>query len=199
MSFDNSQFRDEAKKAQDLIDEASEFHKLKKRGTIILSINMVLALIILAYYQITDMYSLWFYASLVYAIVSLIFLIRRVLKKEVPSKEDNYIFGEKLGNKMAKTPQKFILEAMMMSLFFIIITGIFSSIYAVFFTELDIVYKVIAGVSGFFGAIFMTMILISTFIQYKQLLMAQEFQNKMAMHVSEELRNSAIKSWLDKD
>ena len=65
---------------------------------------------------------------------------------------------------------------------FIVLTDLFSMIWAIFFTDIGIVYKIIAGVSGFFGAIFMLAILITTFIQYKQLVETQKFMNEVTIN-----------------
>lgn len=164
--------------------EQKEFNKRRKIGLWILSINLIITLAFLIYYYMTDVKfinSIGYYVMMIYFIGSIFLLIRRIFKKTVTD-ESNYIFGSKLGDKMVKTPQKFILEAMLMSLTLIIITDIFSFIYAIFFTDIGIVYKVIAGVSGFFGAIFMTAILITTFIQYKQLVESQKFINAMTLN-----------------
>jgi hypothetical protein len=149
------------------MENISDFEIRRRRGLKILLVNEFIAVASLYYIKYNP--ARWiFYTLIAYAIISTILLFNRVFKRE--SDESNYIFGKKLGNKMNSTPQKFILEAMLMSLTFIILTGIASSFYSIFFTEIDLVYKIIIGISGFFGAIFMTAILITTFIQYRQLM-----------------------------
>jgi predicted CDP-diglyceride synthetase/phosphatidate cytidylyltransferase len=150
------------------MENISDFEKRRRRGLNILLVNEFIAVVSLYYLKYNN--TSWIKYTLIgYAIISTILLFNRALKNK-PSDNDDYIFGKTLGNKMNSTPQKFILEAMLMSLSFIILTGIASSIYSISFTEIDLVYKIIIGISGFFGAIFMTAILISTFIQYKQLM-----------------------------
>ena len=161
------------------MENISDFEIRRKRGLRILLVNEFIA--VASLYYIKSNPASWIrYTLIAYAIISTILLFNRAFKRE--SDESNYIFGKKLGNKMNSTPQKFILESMLMSLTFIILTGIASSFYSIFFTEIDLVYKIIIGISGFFGAIFMTMILITTFIQYRQLMEAQAIINVMAIN-----------------
>lgn len=185
-----------------------DFNRKRRNGLIILIINEFLAVFCLFFFKIK--FNWLFYTSLIYFIVSTLLLFNRLLKKKPKVKEDNsnYIYGKKLGDKMFKVPQKFILEAMLMSLSFIIIADIVSFLYAIFFTNISTVYKIVAGVSGFFGAIFMLMILITTFQQYKQLNEAQDFVNQMTLQnakneimqdvFKEELKGGEIQKWLKK-
>lgn len=90
--------------------------------------------------------------------------------------EDNYVFGS-LGKKMQNISPKFILEAMMMSLIFLILGDLAWMIYSIFFTSLNLALKIISSVSSFFGAILMIAILISTFQSWKQISMIIDIQS----------------------
>jgi len=159
------------------MESLNDFDKRRKRGLKILLVNEALALASLYYYKLGG--ADWiFYICIGYFVFSTLLLMNRIFKTK-PSDDSNYIFGERLGDKMKTTPQKFIYEVMMMSLSFIIVAGIASSIFSVFFTEISIVYKIIISISGVFGALFMLMILITTFQQYKQLIEAQDMLKVM--------------------
>lgn len=158
-----------------------KFQKKRKFGLWILWINLILAILV---YYFTFQNKIWFYIMAIYILFSVAFLVNRYKKKQ-PTKTENYIFGEKLGEKMQTTGQKFIFEAMMMSLVFIILGDIAGTIYTLFFTNLALVVKIIAGISGFFGGLFMLMILISTFQSYKTMQTINEVKDLMSEAVSD--------------
>jgi hypothetical protein len=155
-----------------------EFNKKRKRGLRILYINEILSLI--AIYFVWNEFDWIFYVTLAYLIFSTLLLIKRIFKTK-PKENDSYIFGETIGNKMNKTPQKFIFEVMLMSLSFIIAMDLFGTTYTLFWTDISLIYKIITGVSGYFGGAFMLMILISTFQQYKQFIQSQQIMNQWTL------------------
>jgi hypothetical protein len=82
-------------------------------------------------------------------------------------KEDNYIFGSSLGNKMMGVSQIFILRSIIASLSLLVLADLAGSIYAIFFTDISMFMKIVSAISGIFGAILMSAIVIMTFQQYK--------------------------------
>jgi uncharacterized membrane protein YeaQ/YmgE (transglycosylase-associated protein family) len=101
------------------------------------------------------------------------------------AENSDFIFGKKLGNKFQNTKQRFILEAMMFSLMFLILGDLAGTIYTLFFVKVGIVVKIIAAISGSFGAVFMLMILISTFQSYKSYLEIMAVQNVLSSAVDD--------------
>ena len=151
------------------METQEEFNRKRKIGLRILWVNLICAA--LGFLWVPS--NLYLYILIGYTILSLVLLANRYRKycpeNQTPEKE-NYIFGQKLGSNMMKTPQKFILEATMMSLVFITLGSLAGCIYGVFFSELSLFWKIVSGVSGTFGAILMIMVLITTFQSYKALI-----------------------------
>ena len=107
------------------------------------------------------------------------------------AQDNNFIFGKSIAGKFNTTKQRFILEAMMFSLVFMIIGDIVGTFYTLFYTKLAIAPMIIIGISGFFGAIFMLMILISTYQSYNSylgILSVQEELQKLIDDTPKELK-----------
>lgn len=105
--------------------------------------------------------------------------------------EENFVFGAKAGSKLSKISPRFIMEAMMFSLIFIIIGDLAGTIYAIFYTALSTAPKVIAGISGVFGAVFMFAILVSTYQSYRSLveiLKVQKILGEAVQDVNKDLK-----------
>lgn len=91
----------------------------------------------------------------------------------------NYVFGNILGNMMAKVDMRTQLEASLMSMFLILLGIIASMIYMFLYTNFSLGYKIFLSVNGFAGFIFISSFLITTFQQYQSYMKAVEFQKEL--------------------
>lgn len=147
-----------------------DFNKLRKRGLIILGINLILALLSLLYKtdNLTIKIIIWGYLAL-----SIILFFNRLFKtkpRDNKSIENDkyYIFGKKLGEKMNKTSLKFQYEAQMMGYVMILSSLLFYVFYTIFFQEATWYWKAFYLFNSLAGIIIIGSNLTSTIQQYIQ-------------------------------
>jgi len=81
--------------------------------------------------------------------------------------KSNYIFPKFIADVMGKVDQRVQYEASMLSMFFMMIGLLLSVIYGSIYTDFKLWFKITLWVNAFFGLLFMTSYLITTFQQYK--------------------------------
>jgi hypothetical protein len=78
-----------------------------------------------------------------------------------------YIFPNFLAKSMAKVNEKTQYESSMMSMFFILLGILFTSLYLIIFQEsFNLWMKIMTGVNGFFAFVFISSYLVTTYQQY---------------------------------
>jgi len=87
--------------------------------------------------------------------------------KEQTKQKNNYIFPDALGTWMAKIDLRTQYEGSMLSMLFIMIGLIIMAVYSIFYTDVSLFMKIMIGINGFFGVLFMWSFLVTTFQQYK--------------------------------
>jgi O-antigen/teichoic acid export membrane protein len=84
----------------------------------------------------------------------------------------DYIFPQKLADFMGKITMRTQMEATMLSLTFIMFGMIFFAVYIIFFLEATKFFKIGVAVNSFFGLMFLSSYLVTTYQQYKTYKMA---------------------------
>lgn len=94
----------------------------------------------------------------------------------MPKKDENYVFPDMMAKLMAKLDTRTQMEASMMSLIVILLGVIVMTFYTIFFTDLGIFPKVMVGINGIAGFVFLSSYLVTSFQQYQSYLLAQNIQ-----------------------
>lgn len=93
--------------------------------------------------------------------------------------KSNYIFPEKLGNKMASVPVRTQLEASMMSMVFILIGMILMGVYFSIYAAWPWYIKILFVINLIAGAGMMLSYLVTTFQQYRTVMEVIEVQKEI--------------------
>ena len=88
-----------------------------------------------------------------------------------------YIFPNLLAKAMAKVDLRTQYEASMLSMTFIMVGLVVSVVYFIIYLDFALWYKIILGINGLAGVIFMSSYLITTYQQYKSYMEIIVFQN----------------------
>ena len=91
----------------------------------------------------------------------------------------NYIFPNFLAKAMAKVDQRTQYEASMLSMTLICCGLILSVVYLLLYAKLALWYLVVLIINCLAGILFMSSYIITTFMQYKQLMKILEFQKEL--------------------
>ena len=106
--------------------------------------------------------------------------------KEKKPDSKNYVFGDLFGNAMAKTTQKFQMEASMMAVVMLIIGIFLTGIYVCFFTNFGLYFKIMTGTNTFFGMLLMYSNLVGLFQAYRSYMEVMEVQESIKNMMSDE-------------
>ena len=82
----------------------------------------------------------------------------------------NYIFPRRIARAMIRISQRTQYEATLMSLAVILLGLTLMVIVTIFFTDASAFIKIMAGINGLAGFIFLSSFLVTTFQQYKNYL-----------------------------
>jgi len=106
--------------------------------------------------------------------------MKRKNRKKKRLSESNYMIPSPLAKLMEKVDMRTQYEASLLSMSFILVGLILSTIYMTFFvTGLQTWYKVTLIINMLAGFVFLSSFLVTTFQQYKSYLKAREFQEEM--------------------
>lgn len=96
-----------------------------------------------------------------------------------PEKKEsgNYVFPKGLGQAMAKVSPRTQYEAGMMSMIFIMLGLLVTTIYTVFFTGASLFLKIFVPFNTLCGFVLLSSYLVTTFQQYQSYLMAMGVMN----------------------
>jgi len=98
-------------------------------------------------------------------------------------KKENYIFGNVVGNAMAKTSMRFQYEASMMSIVMLCLGMLVTAVYMIGWSDFSLFFKIMVGINAFFGVVFMWSFLITTF---------QQYQNYLAVEAAQKIFTDAV-------
>jgi len=97
--------------------------------------------------------------------------------------KNNYIFPNVMANAMSRMTPKLQMESSMMSMFFMMIGLILTCIYSMFYLDIELWFKIVVVINGFFGIIFMFSYLASTFQSYKTYCDVQDMQKEQEINL----------------
>ena len=105
---------------------------------------------------------------------------KKVKKRKKKLSESNYCIPSPLARMMEKVDMRTQYEASLLSMAFILVGLMLSTVYMTFFvTGLQTWYKVTLIINMLAGFVFLSSFLVTTFQQYKSYLKAREFQEEM--------------------
>ena len=105
---------------------------------------------------------------------------KKVKKRKKKLSESNYCIPSPLAKMMEKVDMRTQYEASLLSMAFILVGLLLSTVYMTFFvTGLQTWYKVTLIINMIAGFVFLSSFLVTTFQQYKSYLKAREFQEEM--------------------
>lgn len=85
-----------------------------------------------------------------------------------------YIFPNLLADLMSKVSQRTQMESELLSLTFILFGLIITGVYIIFFVNISLFMKIMTGINVGAGFVFLSSRLVTSFQQYKQLLIVME-------------------------
>ena len=89
-----------------------------------------------------------------------------------------FIFPNIIAKGMANLTTQYQMEASMLSLVIILIGMIIMGIYSIFFTGINTFLKIMVGINGLAGMVFLSSFLVTQYQQYQSFMVAQKFKEE---------------------
>lgn len=115
----------------------------------------------------------WWYLLIGLGILIVIFIVAKKTDKS-----NNFIFGRRLAERMARVKQRTQYESALLGFTFVLISLFVSMGYHAFFSDSNIFWRIFYGLNSFFGVLIVSSFLITQFQQYRTYLETERIKEE---------------------